>query len=272
MQSEYTRQQSLESEIILAFEKRQFYLVFQPIMHLRNKEIVGCEALIRWRHPIYGEFFPENYVHVIASMGLADKLNLYVVSECLRVFKGLRQLKKPLVVSINISPHTHNLEKNIKHIVELFGKDHFPDQLKFNLEITETSFMEKQVDASKHSIIHYMLSKYGIGLALDDFGVEYSSITRLLDSQFAVIKIDMSFVQKLGARNGKAAQTTIEAIMHLATGLGIKVIAEGIQTKEQVEVLSNLGCYLGQGFYYYKPQKSDQFMKLINHDVVDIYT
>lgn len=267
LQHEYTDRQNLERDILRAFAEKEFYLVYQPIVDLSSYNIMGCEVLIRWMHPEYGEYLPVNYIETIEAMGLAGELNLYVVSECLRVFKQIDNIDRDFSVSINISPHAYSLEENLKAVIALFEQEQLNPNLCFNLEITEKSFMEDGFDVSKTSNIHKLLAKQNIGLSLYDFGVEYSSITRLLESDFSIIKIDMSFVQKLDVESkemAQAAKVTIESIIHLAKGLGIQVVAEGVETEVQSAILSNLGCRFGQGYYFSKPTQLEQLLELIS--------
>lgn len=270
LQQEYTIRQNLERDILRAFDKKEFYLVYQPIIDFSNHKIIGCEVLIRWEHPEYGEYLPVNYIEIIEAMGLAGELNFYVVSECLRVFKQLDNICRDFSVSINISPHAYNLEENLEAVIALFEQEELSSNFSFNLEITEKSFMEDSFDVSKTSNIHKLLAKQNIGLSLDDFGVEYSSITRLLESDFSIVKIDMSFVQKLDVESkemAQAAKVTIESIMHLAKGLGIQVVAEGVETEVQSAILSDLGCHFGQGYYFSKPVQLEQLLELINSNL-----
>lgn len=262
LQIKYLEQRNLEREITQAFDKRQFYLVFQPKVDLTSGAVIGCEALLRWRHPFYGTHSPLQFIGAIESMGLSEQLNTYVAEETVRIFSGINP-GHPISVSINISPHTYKIEESIQKIAQILKNDALDKRIAFELEITETGFMTGAIDFRKNSPIDSLLSEHGIGLALDDFGIKYSSINRLFECNFSAIKIDSSFVQKLDTQEAKSAHVVIEAIMHIARGLDIEVIAEGVETEVQVTALKALGCRTAQGYYFYKPMAAEEFITLV---------
>lgn len=266
LQDKYIQQQSLEKDIIKAFENKEFYLLIQPKVDSNTNKIIGGEALIRWSHPTKGIIPPNNFIGAVESMGLSDKLNLYVVQETTKLFNNI-EIDSKLTISINISPYIHNLEDNLKKSLAILNKGNIGDQIKIDFEITETSFISGGVDLRRGSEIDNLLSKNNVGLSLDDFGVKYSSINRLFECHFSSLKIDMSFVQKLDGDESKSARTVIEAIMHISSGLDIDIVAEGAETKEQVDVLKDLGCNIVQGYYFYKPLPFEEFKSLVSTKV-----
>lgn len=262
LQEKFLAKKNLERDIVLAFERREFKLKFQPKVHLQNLRVVGCEALIRWQHPQRGEVPPIEFIEVIESMGLAERLNIYVAEAIVESFEGF-ECKGPLSIAINLSPSVHKLEKNFQRVVSILDRASLPQSLSFDFELTETSFMSEQVNFKKGSVLDKLLTKHGIGLALDDFGIEYSSINRLFECNFSSIKIDKSFIQKIDSAESQSAQTIIEAIIHIADGLGVGVIAEGVETQSQSDILQSLGCYTVQGFYFYRSMPVSDLAKLL---------
>ncbi len=262
LQDSYMIKQCLERDIITAFKNREFYLVLQPKVDITTKKIIGCEALIRWLHPEQGNVPPGNFIGAIESMGLSDRLNLYVIEEIIQVFKG-RDVDSALNLSINISPYIHNLKENIYQVVEMLDNSSLSKKVELYFEITETSFMSNEVNFKKGSELDEVLSKQNIGLSIDDFGVEHSSINRLFECNFSKIKIDMSFIQKLDTEESPAAKVVIKAILDIASGLGVDVISEGVETEAQLNELKKLGGKIAQGYYFYKPLPVDEFLELV---------
>lgn len=262
LQELFIDRQNLEKDIITAFEKKQFHLLLQPKVNIINEKIVGCEALIRWQHPGKGNISPAEFIGIIESMGLSDRLNIYVVNALIQIFEKINP-SEPLVVSLNVSPYIHKLSQNIYKIVELLDKSNIDDKISIDFEMTETSFMSNDVNLSQGSEIDKLLSQHKIGLSLDDFGIKYSSINRLAECNFSTIKIDMSFVQKLDTNDAHAAKVIIKAVIDIAKGLDIGIVAEGAETKAQVNALKSLGCKVTQGYYYYKPLTIEEFIKAL---------
>lgn len=195
-------------------------------------------------------------------MGLSAKLNLYIVNE---VISKLCQHKvnRNFSISINLSLKVYNLEENIRDCVEIITSSGLNKEINFYFELTETSFMENEADFKSGSKLDTLLRERNIGLSLDDFGIKHSSINRLFECNFSVIKIDMSFVKKLLTDDSDSAITIIKAILDIAKGLGMSVIAEGIEKEKQVNILQNMGCKTVQGYLFYRPMKLEKLVKII---------
>lgn len=238
-------------------------MVFQPIVDSSTGVMISAEALIRWMHPSRGELQPMEFVPIIDAMGLSGQLNIYVVDHLISLLKkydfGLN-----FPVSANISANVLNFGDNVKHLVSLLQVSQSERSSMVSFEITETSLMSKSIDFTKGSEIDCLLESYSIGLLLDDFGVEYSSINRLFECNFSTIKIDKSFVTKLGTQVEKSAIVIIKAVVDIAAGLGIGVIAEGAETKEQVQILQHIGCQVIQGNIFHQPLSVEQQAALVD--------
>ncbi|MDF1684940.1 MAG: EAL domain-containing protein [Legionellaceae bacterium] len=253
----------LESDFKQAFIKKEFCMLYQPQVDLMTGEILGLEALIRWNHPTRGLLSPFYFIAYLEDWGLSEKLNEYVLKIVLADIKILN-LDKYLKISINISPKIMNFKSHIASLVAIArSKQAMLNTNKINLEfeITESSFSSQK--ASDLNIALRQAKGQGIKCAMDDFGMEYSSINRLTQYQFDTVKIDKVFTQKLDKRGKKSATAIINALIQLSEDLKFKLIAEGPETKAQVDALLDLGCCYGQGFYFHKPMPITKARQLI---------
>lgn len=262
LQTEYLEHQHLERDLINAFKNNEFYCVIQPQIDSSTERTVGGEILIRWENKNDKQHTPDVFIKCIERMGKAATLNEYIVKWCIEKFKTY-DLEKIISVSINISPAVYHLENSLKYLITLISAANINKNIHFNFEITESSFINSEVNFKKNSPIELALRENNIGLSLDDFGTEYSSLNRLFECDFSTLKIDMSFVKMLNEKNNDTATSVIHAIIKIGESLNINIIAEGAETKEQVQILSRLGCHIIQGYYYHKPMPIDEFFKLL---------
>ena len=248
----------LEHDLRRAVERREFQVFYQPIVKLSNRQIVGFEALVRWQHPEKGMVSPGKFIPIAEETGLIVPLGYQVMEQaCLqmRQWQDKYGVAQTMTLSVNVSPvQLKQLNPNnpycfgkIRTIVEKTGLD--PHCLK--LEITESTIMESLEVAS--SVIEN-LKTLGIKLSMDDFGTGYSSLNYLHKLPLDTLKIDRSFVNELGIDSEKLSLT--QTIVCLAQNLSMDVIAEGVETKEQQAILTELNCEYGQGYLFSKPVSS----------------
>ena len=263
LEKRYSKNNSLENAIPEGFNNQQLYCVFQPQINIENEEIYGVETLIRWSHPTLGEILPYEFIHIIEKTGKAELLNKYVVNEAINNFSAIK-INKPLKISVNISPKVQNFSLHIKEISNIIKKRVKNKNITFCLEMTETNFINDNSQYMTHinESLNF-LKKHNIDFAIDDFGVEHSSIQRLITYNFSTIKIDQVFTQKLDIKDNKSAVAVIKAIMGLSKDLGFKVIAEGAESAQQVRILKQLGCNIVQGYYYYRPLQFNSFAAIL---------
>jgi diguanylate cyclase (GGDEF)-like protein/PAS domain S-box-containing protein len=243
----------LESDFKQAFLKKEFCMQYQPQVNLKTGEILGLEALIRWDHPTRGLLYPDFFIDYLESLGQSEKLNEYVLEKVLTDVSVLNT-GKPLNISINVSPKIADFKKHIGRLVKIVQSKQGmlkAKNLNLEFEITESSFVSHKEKALNDAL--KQVKKQGIKCAMDDFGMEYSSINRLIQYKFDTVKIDKVFTQKLNKRNKKPAVAVIKALIQLSKDLDFKLIAEGPETEAQVQKLLEVGCFYGQGFYFYKP-------------------
>lgn len=266
MKKKLEQERFLKEEIIGAFERKEFFLMLQPQWHMSLGRIHGFEALLRWNRPGFGLVLPGVFVSVLEQNGFAERLNSYVLDLLLDCVKKYKK-KQRISLSFNVSPLIENLENHLHDLVNRVEKSKPPSHILLEFEITESSFLHKKKEKySMKKNLFERLKRNNIRLAIDDFGVEHSSINRLLQYPFNTVKIDLFFTQKLTQENNKATKAVVRAILGLSDDLGFDVIAEGAETEQQVTILQDLGCTMIQGNYFYKPMKVDQALALLGKD------
>ncbi len=260
MAEERLRKVSLENSLRHAIKNKQLYLHYQPQYNIQTQTMIGAEALLRWNHPQYGNISPAEFIPIAEETNLIVDIGEWVILEACSQFKvwedeGLDIHK----IAINLSKIQlldPNILERIKQI--LIKLDFNPRNLTF--EITES--------ATVNNIDQIMLAiekmrSLGIEIAIDDFGIEYSSLKYLKNIPLDIIKIDRSFISELEYDHKN--KNIVKFIIEFANDLGLKVIAEGVETKEQTKILENLGCQGIQGYYYSKPLDKKEITKLINN-------
>lgn len=256
---------SLEKDLLVSLKEKQFYLIYQPQINIKNNTVYGFETLVRWRHPQGKNISPDVFIPAIRRLGMSEALNIYVVEMLANQLATLPEPKIKLRVAANISPHVQNFSEHVSYLIKIINKKQLHKNIKIEFEITEESFMASSMNSpEKLSDILHKLTQSGISLAIDDFGIEHSSISRLVEYKFSTIKIDSSFIQKLNQpTTAITTKAVIGAITYLAKKLKFNVVAEGVETEEQVEILRDINCEIMQGYYYHKPMHWQQAIKLI---------
>ncbi len=243
-----------EVELRRAIERDEFVLHYQPVVDLAAGKVVGAEALIRWNHPEKGLVAPGAFIGVAETTGLIDPIGLWVLRTASRQIKewnasGLSGVK----VAVNVSARQFldaDLVNHVAEAVNAAGID--PSQLE--IELTETAAMG---DHARTKAVFTRLRDTGVSIAIDDFGCGYASMSYLRKLPFDKLKIDREFVTQVHANTGN--QAICRALISLADGLGLKLLAEGTEKSEEVQYLQRHGCNLYQGFYFSKPIDSVQF-------------
>ncbi|WP_440615911.1 putative bifunctional diguanylate cyclase/phosphodiesterase [Cysteiniphilum sp. 6C5] len=251
----YHTEQTLEKYMYEAFAQKSFYFNFQPLVNGRSGKIIGCESLMRLNHPELGNIRPDIFIPIVERMGLADKLNDYVVNEVLCYFCLLDLApNQNFKLSLNISPVVYDFPTHMQSLIEQIKQHPIPKWLNIEFEITESQLMQHLESNSLNiSQMFAQLKMHNIGLSMDDFGTQYSSLNRFINYSFNTIKIDKSFTQRLDQPHNQPVIGAVKAIVLLANELNISLIAEGAETKAQVDKLIELGCDCIQGYYFYRP-------------------
>lgn len=245
MHAQVMRRLELEQELHHALARHELQVCYQPLINLKNLQLAGFEALITWPHPQRGVIEPREFLPIAEETGLIAQIDLWVLEQTIRDLKQWRAdypNLRPLLVSVNLSAYNLQLPAFLYNLVQIMAQQHLlPDRLR--LEITESALLHD--DGSINSALND-LRHIGVGLSLDDFGTGYSSLGRLEKLPLDALKIDSSLISQLDKREAPLS----EAIIHLAHSLGVKVVAEGIETASQLRRLRHLGCDYGQGFYF----------------------
>ena len=243
----------LENDLRRAFERQEFQIHYQPIVSLITGRITGFEALVRWQHPEHGLVLPEEFLAVVEETGLSVALDQLVLREACRQTRTWQEQisdNPHMSVSVNLCSQLFTQANLIEQILQILQETSL-DASSLKLEITENAIMENGESAI--AILSQLRSK-GIKLYIDDFGTGYSSLGRLHHFPINVLKIDRSFVSRIGVDQGNLEIT--ETIVTLAQKLGVDVIAEGVETAEQLIQLRSLKCEYGQGYFFSRPLDS----------------
>ena len=248
----------LETELRRALGREEFRVYYQPEILLESGEIVGMEALVRWEHPKRGLLRPQEFLSIAEESNLILSIGQWVLREAcnqLRTWQEQYPSTAPLVIGVNLSTREFFQPSLIAEILRETGVD--PQTLQ--LEITEGAVAYNHAQNANNTL--WDLKALGVQLAIDDFGMGYSSLSYLKQFPVNVLKIDRSFVRELG-KDPKDTKI-VAAIIHLARALDLKVIAEGVETAEQVEQLRKMECDVAQGYYFSKPLPSEAVSALL---------
>ena len=240
----------LETEMQRALDRSEFRLFYQPIVELPSERVTGFEALLRWQHPERGLLAPDDFLTVAEETGLIVSVGWWAMREACRQLQHWRRLyphSRPLTVAVNLSHkqfHFVGLPQRVRDTLEDTTLE--PDAL--DLEVTEKIFLAETGSAED---MLGRLKTLGISLHLDDFGTGYSSLSYLSALPLDALKIDRTFVTDIAVNPKHAA--IVRTVIELARRLGMRTIAEGVETRAQLEVLNNLGCEYGQGYLFGRP-------------------
>ena len=250
-----------ETKLQGALERSEFVLHYEPKVEIHTGRITGMEALIRWQHPELGLIPPIEFIGHAETSGLIVPIGAWVLrTACASSQKLQNRLATPLTVSVNLSARQFE-DKHLLREIERALKESALKPGSLELEITESMVM-RDIQGSKK--ILEGIKSMGIRLAIDDFGTGYSSLVSLKRFPFDCIKIDRSFIKDIPHDPDDVAIT--QAIIAMAHSLRLKVVAEGVETREQLDFLTELGCHEFQGYYFKKAQPADDFSKLLREN------
>jgi EAL domain-containing protein (putative c-di-GMP-specific phosphodiesterase class I) len=240
-------------------EEHQFILHYHPIVDLASGEIVGAEALLRWAHPELGMQRPDLFIPEAESSGLIVPLGAWVVRTALfEMLEWQKRCARPLHMAINVSG-VQLLDPNFVSMLDGVLEETGVDPRLIDLELTESAL----IDAPALSVLQ-ALKERGCQLVVDDFGTGYSSFRYLQTLPVSGVKIDQAFVRNMVIDSSDAS--IVRAIVAVAKSLGLRVIAEGIETSAQRDFLGSEGCYVGQGYLFSLPLTSEDFCWLLTSD------
>ena len=253
----------LDMELRRAIANHEFILHYQPIFCTKNKTISGVEALLRWQHPKKGLIYPDAFIGVAEDTGLIVEIGKQVLCEAAKDLRHIHQLGYPIGMAVNISGRqctsgSSPIEKEIANV--LYEFDISPKF--FHIEITESVLME---NTQQTKDTFQAIKDLGVEIYMDDFGTGYSSLSYLKQFPIDVIKIDRSFIWKM--LENEADANLVKAIIMIGHNFQLKLVAEGVETKEHLDYLINLGCDYIQGYYIARPTPLAHLIPLLTSDV-----
>ena len=253
---------SLTNYLYKAINKNEMILYYQPKIDSLSGKILGVEALLRWKHPELGFIPPFKFIHLAEKTGLILPIGNWVLKTACQQFKEWQNKGfKAMKIAVNFSVHQLNHPYIIKQIKEILDETGMEAEY-LEIEITESAAID--IKGNIKETLEKIRSM-GISLSIDDFGKEYSSLNRLKELPIDKVKIDMSFVQGIG--NCHKDEIIVKTVIFLASEFGYQTIAEGVETKEQVEFLKKYKCDQLQGYYYYRPMPANEIEKLLSQNI-----
>lgn len=258
MSQDYVNQRIFVSELDNALEKGEFLPYYQPIVDAKTGEIVSAEALIRWNHSKKGMIPPGMFIPVFEKEGLTTKLDSFMANSVLTFnFQRMKKGQKIVPCAVNLSRVDFYDTKLLGMLKEKL-QNHENIQNMLKLEITESAYAVLESDAL---VFLEEMKKLKLSFLLDDFGSGMSSLSTLELYDFDTIKLDMGFIRKIG--KSQKAEAIIRHTIGMAHDMGAKVVAEGVEDKEQLAFLQSVNCDMIQGYYFYKPMPEDEFAALL---------
>jgi len=252
-----TRKALIETELTHAIEKNEFFLVYQPQVDAETQSIIGVETLLRWENSKLGTVGPDEFIPIAESTGIIINIGLYVINTALMevndVYQKFNSVKN-IRLSVNVSVRQLLSNNFFEELNKIKSKPEY-SWVKLSIEITENLFIE---DFTKAKHVLEKIQQSGIGISLDDFGTGFSSLSVLNKLPINEIKIDRSFVNDITSSDQD--KQLVGSIINLAKSLNIPVLAEGVETKEQANFLTQNGCDLFQGYYFSKPLTKDKLI------------
>jgi diguanylate cyclase (GGDEF)-like protein len=260
MHARASKRLQLRSQLEVALEQDQFVLHFQPLVELEDQRVVGAEALVRWRQPGGELIGPNHFIPLCEQTGMIVTLGSWVLREACKqgaIWQRHHAQNEPISLSVNISPRQllePGFTDELSSIIEQTGLE----TEALIVEITENVFIEDLTSVTERL---EQIRQLGVRIALDDFGTGFSSLGYLARLPIDVLKIDRSFVSKLGPRSERAL---FHGIVALAHSLELNAVAEGVETEDQLAVLREAGCERGQGYLFAKPMSAERIVALLD--------
>lgn len=252
----------LLAEVQAGLERDEFIYYLQPKCNLNTGKIVGLESLVRWKHPEKGIVAPGYFIPVMESNGLITELDMKVWEQvCQTLQDWIKSGHKVIPISVNVSSVDIYAIDVVEHFKNLVRKYGLPSEY-VELEITESAYVEEYKVITG---VAEALRNAGFTVLMDDFGSGYSSLNMLKDVNVDVLKIDMKFL-KMDENTMDKGMGILEAVTRMANIMGLRMIAEGVETEDQINYLLNMGCIYGQGYFFYKPLPVEEIKILLNDE------
>jgi diguanylate cyclase (GGDEF)-like protein len=261
MRIRVARRLQIENELRSAVERDELRVHYQPVVSLTTGRITGAEALVRWQHPRHGLMQPADFIPIAEETGLISAVGRWVLEQACRQTAGWHRARAdeaPIAISVNMSVRQLGDHRLLTEFVRRTLDSTGLDPVCLSLELTEGALIDETETAAAAL---RDLKGLGIRLVLDDFGTGYSSLASLQRLPFDSIKLDRTFVSRLG--DDRVDHAIVTAVVALAQTLDLTVIAEGVETEEQLAIVKALGCHHAQGFYFSRPVEPEEFGVLL---------
>jgi len=267
MHSDLVGRLELAAEMRRGLNNDEFSVFFQPNIEMTSGRILGFEALARWQHPVRGFVPPSEFIPVAESTGMICQLGTWILTEsCLQAQAWTAAEGRPIGVSVNVSARQLDQPDFIDLVRQALSRSGLAPEL-LCLEMTESVLLD---DSDAVLATLNALKEVGVRLAIDDFGTGYSSLSYLNRFPFDILKIDKSFIDRLGNAGGEATLT--RSIVQLGHSLGVRTVAEGLEHFDQFLALRRMGCDVGQGYYFSRPLPADHASELLSADAATAWT
>jgi diguanylate cyclase (GGDEF)-like protein/PAS domain S-box-containing protein len=258
MNARAVERQWIEASLHRALARREFVLQYQPKIDLETGVLIGAEALIRWEHPERGLMYPTEFIPIAEDCGLIVPIGKWVVCEACRQARAwIDEGRRPISIAVNISAVEFRDSRFLPHLHAVL-RDTRLDARYLEIELTESSLME-HVESTARTL--QALKRMGVQVAIDDFGTGYSSLSYLRQFPIDALKVDQSFVHEIST--DPADTSIVCAVISMGKSLGHRVIAEGVETQEQLTFLRSQRCAEGQGYFFSRPLGAHEFVKLV---------
>ncbi len=267
IQSKYNKEMAIKSELPGALSRDELSLVYQPKIRLSDNTLCGAEALLRWNNPALGEISPVTFIPVAEQLGAINSIGEWVMNTAARQWFTRDSVSASRArISVNVSSLQLAADNFIHQVATAISGNTISAEL-FELELTETQMMTNVED---NIVLLRELRELGVTISIDDFGTGYSSLNYLNRLPLDVLKIDRSFILPLTGQ--KSSANLVRNLIQLGTDLGLELVAEGVETLEQLEMLRAMGCHVVQGYYFSKPLTLSDFETFeSNHNSTEQY-
>ncbi len=258
------RRLAIEEQLRYALDRGEITVAYQPVIDLADNAVVGAEALVRWHNPVLGELDPDEFIPIAEQIGMIDSIGQAVLQRALALAARWRPYQERFCISVNVSPQQFRDLKLVSRLEQALAQSGLPGRA-LQIEITENVLLSSHDQASDAL---GQMRRLGVSLAMDDFGTGYASLSYLRQFPIDTLKIDRSFVCDIHA-DARNRELVIASIA-LARSLGLLVVAEGVESAEQLKLLRQHGCQLAQGFYLGRPMPEDAFNQLMEREYTTI--
>ncbi|WP_054025661.1 EAL domain-containing protein [Bacillus sp. FJAT-28004] len=258
----FRRALAIELEYGFNNQKDTIHLEYQPKLNGQS-EVIGAEALLRWNHPVCGAISPELILGICEEAGLTKQLTAWILNQAISDLKQWHiQGHSNLTISINVDPRQLEEEDHLVQTIQVCINKATIDPKYVELELTERTVIPQSRSVRRNL---EKLKAMDINVSIDDFGMGHSSLSYLCEYSISCVKLDIALVREI--ESCKKRQILVESIISLCKKLNVMVVAEGVETKQQLEILQKLGCCYYQGFYFSKSLTSENFTKFMTHQI-----